>query len=80
MTKKYIVIYTDYGDSCDGYARILGSYKTKEKAKYEMNEDIKYYRRRNDHPVTTNQGDVFMLGDELSGCLWQLLEMEEQDD
>ena len=80
MTKKYIVIYTDYGDSCDGYARVLGTYESKEKAKYKMDNDIKFYQRKNDCPVTTNRGDVVMLGDEQSGCLWQLLEMEGNSD
>ena len=56
MTKHYLVIYTDYGDSCDGLARVLGVYETKEKAKHEMDSDIKFYQRRNHHPMSAEQG------------------------
>ena len=52
MTKRYQVIYTDYGDSCDGLARVLGIYETKEKAEHEMDSDIKFYQRRNHRPMS----------------------------
>lgn len=75
MTKHYLVIYTDHGDSCDGLARVLGVYETEEKAKHEMDSDVKYYQRTNHHPMSTEYRAV-MVGDQLHGCQWQILEVE----
>ncbi len=75
MTKHYLVIYTDHGDSCDGLARVLGVYETEEKAKQEMDYDVEFYRRRNHYPMIVRQ-DSAMVGDEEHGCQWQILEVE----
>lgn len=77
MTKKYIVIYTDFGDSCDGFARVLGTHNTKEDAMKDMNEDIQIWRKENKRrPLTIDKGDNILYGDEQNGCQWQILEVE----
>ena len=76
MTKHYIVIYTDLGDGCDGFASILGTYKTKEEAKVEMDKDIESYNQGNDLPVTIDKDDAIVVGDEEQGCQWQILEVD----
>jgi len=78
MKKLYVVIYTDFGDSCDGFARIFGKYKTKAAAMKAMQDDIKDYNRDNDYEVTINKGDRILLGDESNGCQWQILEIESE--
>ena len=76
MTKKYIVIYTDFGDSCDGFARVLGTHNTKEDATKDMNEDIKIWKKENKRPLTIDKGECILYGDEQNGCQWQILEVE----
>ena len=76
MSKVYTVIYTDFGDSCDGFARILGTYKTKDDALNAMNKDIADYRKDNGLPYTIDKGDCILLGDEHYGCQWQILEIK----
>ena len=75
-SKKFIVIYTDFGDTCDGFARVSGTYKTLDEAKKDMLKDIEWYRRDNDLPYTVEQDDRILLGDEFNGCQWQILEIE----
>jgi len=76
MTNKYIVIYTDFGDTCDGFARVLGTHNTKEDAMKDMNEDIAIWKKENKRPLTINKGDCILYGDEQNGCQWQVLEVE----
>ena len=76
MTKHYTVIYTDFGDSCDGYARVLGTYETKEIAQKEMKSDVKFYRRVNRYPEVKYEGDGVVVGDREHSCQWQILEVE----
>ena len=76
MTKKYVVIYTDFGDTCDGFARVLGTHNTKEDAMKDMNEDIAIWKKENKQPLTINKGDCILYGDEQNGCQWQVLEVE----
>lgn len=75
MNKVYTVIYTDLGDSCDGFARVLGTYQTKEEAQHKMNADVEDYRKDNGLPYTIDKGDCILLGDEHYGCQWQILEI-----
>ena len=74
--KLYVVIYTDFGDTCDGFARVFGKYRTKEAAIKAMKEDVKEYNRDNNYVVTIDKGDRILLGDEYNGCQWQVLEIE----
>jgi len=80
MSKLYVVIYTDFGDSCDGFARISGIFKTKEEAKKEMERDIFTYDKEGNYERTIDQDDRVLLGDEQNGCQWQVLELEVKDD
>ena len=76
MTKRYTLIYTDFGDSCDLWATVYGTYETEKEAKQAMEKDIKLYKKSNDCDVTMDRDDVVMLGDEEHGCQWQILEVE----
>ena len=89
MTKtkqtKYQVIYTDYGETCDYKARVLGIYKTFENAHKAMMEDVEGYQENYQEawddsnkrlPVTHEDYNSIMLGDDHYGCQWQILEVE----
>lgn len=80
MTKYYTLIYTDFGDTCDGFARVSGTYKTLDEAKKEMLKDVEFYRQDNGLPYTIEQDDRILLGDEFGGCQWQILEVEVNND
>lgn len=43
MMKLWIVTAVDYGDSCDGKARTLGTFKTYDEAKAYVDEDIRHW-------------------------------------
>ena len=74
---KYVVIYTDFGDSCDGFARVLKVCNTKDDAKKEMDEDIQIWCKENPRrPLTIDKGECVLYGDEQHGCQWQILEVE----
>ena len=79
MKKKvFVVIYCDYGDSCDGKPRVHGIYKTHDEAvkqvmldmdTYISNlEDDEYEEDRNQFSVNVNVGS--------SGCEWNIEECE----
>lgn len=89
MTKKYQVIYTDHGDTCDYKARCLGFYNSFDEAHKSMLEDIEVYQQaylksweddeemRNKRlPVTHEDNDTIVIGDDYYGCQWQILEVE----
>ena len=78
--KKYIVIYTDFGDTCDGFARVLGTYPTKEEAKKEIERDIFTYDKNGEYERTIDYDDRVLLGDEEDNCQWQILEVEVKDE
>ena len=80
-SKKFIVIYTDFGDTCDGFARISGIFNTMDEAQANMDNDIKYYCQENnmnrDEDVRADYSDRVVIGDEWQfGCQWQILEVE----
>ena len=78
MTTKYIVIYTDFGDTCDGLARVSGVFNTQADAVDEMKKDVEYYLDQNPDLTVTDQQvpNWFLVGDEDNGCQWQILEVE----
>lgn len=76
MNKEYVLIYTDFGDTCDGLARVSGKFKTKEEADNMMQEDIALYCKDRPEFTTTETGDNYVIiGDEENGCQWQILEV-----
>ena len=40
MNKIYVVAEVDVGDSCDGHARVLGAFKSKDDAKNYVRNDM----------------------------------------
>lgn len=76
MTKKYVVIYTDFGDTCDGFARVSGVFDTKNDAKQDIERDIFTYDKEGRYERTIDADDRVLLGDECNGCQWQILEVE----
>ena len=40
MNKIYVVTAVDVGDSCDGHARVLGAFKSKDDAKNYVRNDM----------------------------------------
>lgn len=76
---KYVLIYTDFGDTCDGLARVNGVYDTLEKAQKAMDNDVNNYMSENnleDEALTESDYTHTLVGDESNGCQWQILELE----
>lgn len=80
MTTKYILIYTDFGDTCDGLARIEGIYNSQDEAYEEMHADVELYLQENHNnpnaEVTEENDKYILVGDNQDGCQWQILETE----
>lgn len=76
MTKFYAVIYTEHGDTCDGFARVLGTYKTKDKAKEELERDLFTYDYQGKYDRDDVSDSQVILGNDQDGCQWQILELE----
>jgi hypothetical protein len=77
---KYVVIYTDFGDTCDGLARVEGIYDSRPEAYDAMRADVEVYLQSNhnnpDIKVTEENDNYILVGDDESGCQWQILELE----
>lgn len=75
---KYVVIYTDFGDTCDGLARVSGVFNTQIDAVNEMKKDVEGYLDQNPDLTVTDQQipNWLLVGDESNGCQWQILELE----
>ena len=76
---KYVVIYTDHGCTCNGIARILGTYNTKEEAQASMTKDVNQYLKDNadynlDVDEVSHRIVINNVGDD--ACTWQILEVE----
>jgi hypothetical protein len=75
-SKKFVLIYTDYGDTCDGLARVSGVFNTFREAQIEMDRDVEQYKVDCQYPEEASDDNYFVLGDTYGGCQWQILEME----
>ena len=77
---KYVVIYTDFGDTCDGLARVSGVFNSQDEAYKEMRADVELYLQENhnnpDIKVTEESDDYILVGDDQDGCQWQILKLE----
>lgn len=74
-SKKFALIYTDYGDTCDGLARVSGVYDTFREAQIEMNKDVEHFCEDSYLPIDESDNHC-LVGDTFDGCQWQILEME----
>lgn len=75
-SKKFVLIYTDYGDTCDGLARVSGVFSTFREAQIEMDRDVNQYKVDCQYPEEASDDNYIVLGDTYGGCQWQILEME----
>ena len=80
ITKIYVVTAVDVGDSCDGHARVLGAFKSKDDAKNYVRNDME---DRCDQLANTgirvdfDQMEI-VNEDEDTVCCWSIAEVEVQ--
>ena len=84
MTIKYILIRTDFGNICDGLARISYMRNTYAEVYNKMKADVEAYIKANQGKLNTEitkENDTHILiGNEQDGCQWQILELEVSND
>ena len=73
MNKAYIVIYTESGDTCDGYPRSFShTYKTRTEAYADMEADATEFFEeiveRDDDGIIARRGNT--------ECIWAVREIE----
>ena len=81
---RYIVVYTETSDSCDGKARELGNYPTREDAEKAILDDMECYIQsfteneyisENDFELIDYDNWEVMVDDDC-GCSWSIIETE----
>lgn len=77
---KYVVIYTDFGETCDGLARVSGVFDTLKAAQEDMEADVQTYLPHCLLEVTEESDKHVLVGTEYNGCQWQILELEVSND
>ena len=71
----FILTAVDYGETCDGHARLLGTYETAADAETDRHADmlvkIAYYGE--DCVVDEARGEVWAKGEVgTNGCVWDI--------
>lgn len=79
MSKYYTVIYSEFDNTWDGFARVLGTYDTKEKAKRKMNNDKSTYEIAGDYEITVDSDTCFTIKNDQEGYQWQILEIDTKE-
>ena len=76
---SFVVIYTDYGCTCDGLVRLLEKHKTLEESQEAMRIDANMYRKDNPLLDITEEDDKHIfVGDIDNGSLVQILEINNE--
>ena len=78
MKKLWIATYVDHGETCDGKARTLKTYATKEEAQNEVRADIEKWA--DDRAGENVEVDFDKMSasyrDRDEGCEWNIEEVE----
>jgi hypothetical protein len=75
---KYIVSCVDYGDTCDGHARILGMFKDYSKALAFVKGDMKSVHEENGYPINYQKLEV-MNDDGTDGSVWSIHDISNME-
>lgn len=77
---KYILIYTNFGNICDGLARIRCMRNTYAEVYDKMKADVEEYVKANygklNTEITKENDTYILIGNEQDGCQWQILEVD----
>lgn len=82
MIKRFVATAVDTGDTCDGKARVIGTFKTREEAKNYVTEDIKEWvddRAGDAVEVDFDKMTAHYVDDKWdtdTGCEWNIEEVE----
>lgn len=81
--KLWIVTAVDYGDSCNGKARVIGAFKSFDEAKEYVKQDMQDYIDANGEEDDFDcDFDKMSIGladcdiDDIFGCEWNIEEVE----
>ena len=81
MNKIYVVTAVDVGDSCDGHARVLGAFKSKDDAKNYVRNDMEdRYDKLADSGIIADFDKMELVNwsDNDPVCCWSIAEVEVQ--
>ena len=70
----FIVTYVDYGETCDGHARALGTYETRFAAQAAIDADVRGTKRVYGAKAVTHPNEVWASEKEIGthGCVWDV--------
>lgn len=81
--KLWIVTAVDYGDSCNGKARVIGAFKSFDEAKEYVKQDMQDYIDANgeedDFDCNFDKMSISLADcdiDDIFGCEWNIEEIE----
>lgn len=75
----FVVVYVDYGETCDGFGDVLCTKDTLEAAAEEMLAD--YRDREAENPgyfkakYTSKTAEIWYDEEQSSGCTWKVVEL-----
>ena len=78
MNAKFVVIYRDCGDTCDGLCRVLERTKTYQDAQAEMTRDVNSYLLENPNTRLDVDEESHRIAVNANGedaCVWQILSL-----
>lgn len=76
MKDKYVVIYTDHGDTTDGLSRVLGTYDSEKTAQDELQKDCDQYLSNNPDAKIVDRSAIHTIAEASNyGCTWQILHL-----
>ena len=81
MNKIYVVTAVDVGDSCDGHARVLGAFKSKDDAKNYVRNDMEdRCDQLSDSGIIVDFDKMELVNwsDNDPVCCWSIAEVEVQ--
>lgn len=84
--QRFAVTAIDVGETCDGHARLLGLFETREQAEEFVKEDMKdtFHHMGNDEGSIFDETKHEVWADKhySNGCIWDILDLsnpEEQE-
>ena len=73
----FIVTYVEYGETCDGHARALGTYETRFGAQAVIDADVRATKMNYGEKAVARPNEVWVSENEIGthGCVWDIHEV-----
>lgn len=83
LEKKYLALYVDHGETCDGKPDVLGLYKDYQSAKDAIYDDMLLWQKNHEKDcegefdISLNKMSAWDKDDYNYGCEWKIIDLEK---